>query len=70
VQGNIWNNPSVAAPGLPQQQTHLFNTNDVWGSSGSNTSPIQGSVIVPGGGGLAASHKKDDVFGDLWGGFK
>lgn len=67
AQGNLWNNSSVTAPGLPQQQTHLFDTNDVWGSSSSIA--IQGTVSVPDGG-LVASQKKDDVFGDLWGGFK
>lgn len=68
AQGNLWSNSGAAAPGFPQQ-TQLFNTNDVWGSSGSIAAPNQDLFSAPGGG-IVASQKQDDVFGDLWGGFK
>ncbi|THG99005.1 hypothetical protein EW026_g3283 [Hermanssonia centrifuga] len=66
---NMWGS-ATAMPGQqphlqqqPQQQ-NLLNTNDIWASSQSN-----------GGGDLFGSsstgmQKKDDVFGDIWGGFK
>lgn len=68
AQGSLWGSSSAAAPGLPQQG-NLFNTNDVWGSSTSITAPDQDpfSTYI---GGAVASQKKDDIFGDLWGGFK
>jgi len=66
AQVNLWNNSGMTAPGFPKQQTQLFNTNDVWGSSGSIAVPKQDLFNAPD----AASQKNDDVFGDLWGGFK
>ncbi|KAI0044082.1 ArfGap-domain-containing protein [Auriscalpium vulgare] len=59
AQSNVWGAP--AAP--------LANTNDIWGSP----APAPGAGA---GGNLwasstpAAAPKKDDVFGDIWGGFK
>jgi stromal membrane-associated protein len=63
-QQNLWSAPAPVQPA--QQQQNLFNTNDVWAASSSAT----GSA---GGGDLFSSTqpaKKDDVFGDIWGGFK
>ncbi|EAU93244.1 Smap1 protein [Coprinopsis cinerea okayama7 len=53
---NVWATPTNTS----QPPASLFDTSDIWGgSSSANTStspPVQS--------------KKDDVFGDLWGGFK
>lgn len=68
AQGNLWGNPAV--PTQPQQPNLFANSNDVWGSpnpvppAGGNQDPF-GSFATP-----ASSQKKDDVFGDIWGGFK
>ncbi|KAJ3997093.1 hypothetical protein F5050DRAFT_1570080 [Lentinula boryana] len=77
AQPNVWGAP--AAVGVPQQQPqsqqpNLFASgNDVWGSS-STTVPVASggsqdlfgsfSTVAP------AQSKKDDAFGDIWGGFK
>lgn len=61
--GSLWSNPGAAT----QQQPNLFNTNDVWGSSVPVAAP---NFFSAPGGSAIASQKKDDVFGDLWGGFK
>ncbi|KAI9065769.1 ArfGap-domain-containing protein [Trametes sanguinea] len=57
AQPNIWASPAVSAAVPPQQQS-LFATADVWGAPATNTTTT------------APAQKKDDVFGDLWGGFK
>ncbi|TFK22044.1 ArfGap-domain-containing protein [Coprinopsis marcescibilis] len=58
-QPNVW-----ATPGNPSQsQSALFNTSDIWGSSSTTTTASAAPAA-------AAPAKKDDVFGDLWGGFK
>ncbi|KAF8202834.1 hypothetical protein BJ912DRAFT_1052882 [Pholiota molesta] len=69
AQPNVWGAP--AAPTVPQQQ--MFNTNAVWGSAPAapavptaTTDPF-GSFAMPS---QPAAPKKDDVFGDIWGGFK
>jgi len=70
-QSNLWGGATTTMqptqrPSQPAAQPSLFNTNDVWGSSGSTA----------GGGGdlfgstLPGMQKKDDVFGDIWGGSK
>ncbi|KAI0825317.1 hypothetical protein BC628DRAFT_1410357 [Trametes gibbosa] len=46
-----------ASSAVPAQQQSLFATSDVWGAPATSAAP-------------AATQKKDDVFGDLWGGFK
>lgn len=63
AQGNLWGNPALALP-TQQKQPDLFGS-DIWG----------GSSSAPGGGNLwdasgVGSQKKDDAFGDIWGGFK
>ncbi|KAH9891200.1 hypothetical protein C8Q73DRAFT_792634 [Cubamyces lactineus] len=63
-----WNAPSAAAPAqpniwgssMPAQQQSLFSTSDVWSTPAANTAAPA----------AASTQKKDDVFGDLWGGFK
>lgn len=55
-QQNVWNTPTT----LPTQQTDLFNTNDVWGNSSSQ------STTGPG----TSSARKNDAFSDIWGSFK
>ncbi|KAF4623040.1 hypothetical protein D9613_001551 [Agrocybe pediades] len=72
AQNNLWGTPS-ATPQIPPQQQSLFDTSSVWGSS---TTP---AAAAPASGDLFGSsfstqttttQKKDDVFGDIWGGFK
>jgi stromal membrane-associated protein len=72
AQPNIWGSavPATAAPGM-------FNTNDVWASpaqsagapaaSGAGSADLFSSLA---GSGSASAQKKDDAFGDIWGGFK
>ena len=78
AQSNLWGQPAAApapAPGLggygqPQaapQQPSLFDTNDIWGSSNAGAT---GGANLFGGSTTATQQKKDDVFGDIWGGFK
>lgn len=73
---NVWGAPAAAAPpAVPAAQASFFNTSDVWGSSGAAAAPAAApsndlfgsfaSSTTP-----AAPAKKDDVFGDIWGGFK
>ncbi|PCH33158.1 ArfGap-domain-containing protein [Wolfiporia cocos MD-104 SS10] len=65
AQSNIWGTPA-AQPAVSQQQS-LFNTSDVWSSSGTTTGAggsLFGSSLTSG------TQKKDDAFGDIWGGFK
>lgn len=69
AQANLWSNSGTTAPGFLKQQTQLFNTNDVWGSPGSITAPPQ-DLFSASNAGVVVSQKKDDVFEDLWGGFK
>lgn len=73
AQPNVWGAPAAPAA-LPQQQAALFNTNAVWGAP--NPAPgaaAGGSADLFGSFASAqpaAAPKKDDVFGDIWGGFK
>lgn len=71
VQSNVWATPAASAT-VPAAQSSFFNTSDVWGSS--NTTAANPSQDPFGAfGGPAASApppKKDDAFGDIWGGFK
>lgn len=56
AQSSLWGN-ATSAGGAPQiQQQSLFSTSDVWGSTGGAAS--------------TGAQKKDDAFGDIWGGFK
>ena len=64
VQGNVWgSNPSSGAP-QQQQQSSLFDSSAVWGNS--TPTPAMPDLFTP----TQAVQKKDDVFEDLWGGFK
>lgn len=63
-QGDLWGNPAPALP-TQQKQADLFG-NDIWG--GSSTAPGGGADLWGANGG--GSLKKDDAFGDIWGGFK
>lgn len=68
AQQNVWGATSpTAQQQMPQQ--NLFNTNDIWASA---STPAAGSGTGSNGFGapLPGMAKKDDVFGDLWGGFK
>ncbi|KAI0324457.1 ArfGap-domain-containing protein [Cubamyces sp. BRFM 1775] len=55
AQSNIWGSS------MPAQQQSLFSTSDVWSTPAANTAAAPAA---------ASTQKKDDVFGDLWGGFK
>ena len=67
AQTNVWGAPS---PPAVQQQSNLFaSSNDVWGAGSAGTGQQQdpfGSFASP----STTAQKKDDVFGDIWGGFK
>ncbi|KAF5313025.1 hypothetical protein D9619_003578 [Psilocybe cf. subviscida] len=73
AQPNVWGAPAAPA-GVPQQQAAMFNTNAVWGApnpapgaAGAGSADLFGSFASAQ---PAAAPKKDDVFGDIWGGFK
>jgi len=59
AQANVWGSPSITAP---QQQPNLFESTAAWGATPSAMPDL--STPTP------AVQKKDDVFGDIWGGFK
>ncbi|KAG7090620.1 hypothetical protein E1B28_009722 [Marasmius oreades] len=64
AQHNVWGTP----PSLPvaQQQPNLFaSSNDIWGGGNQQPDPF-GSF----GTATTTAQKKDDTFGDIWGGFK
>lgn len=63
AQPNVWAN-TASPPAQPQQQS-LFNTSDVWASAGGTTNTAGGDLF-----GSSLPAKKEDAFGDLWGGFK
>jgi len=71
AQTNVWGVPGPASQ-IPPQQQSLFDTSSIWGSTSTPSAP------APAGGDLFGSfatqttstQKKDDVFGDIWGGFK
>jgi stromal membrane-associated protein len=76
AQGNLWGTTATTAP--VQQQPDLFGSN-VWGSSSDGGGLGNGGMSggsgmwgasTGGGGAGEVRQKKDDVFGDLWGGFK
>lgn len=68
AQGNLWGNPTPLQQPT-QQQPNMFGTADVWGSTvkgapGSGNGDLFNTPFA------GTPQKKDDVFGDLWGGFK
>ncbi len=66
-QSNLWGAPGTAS--LQPQQSSLFNTSEVWGASQNQPSQDlfgnQPRVTS-----VASTVKKDDLFDDIWGGFK
>ncbi|KAI0369863.1 ArfGap-domain-containing protein [Pilatotrama ljubarskyi] len=63
VQPNIW-----ASSGVPAQQQSLFTTSDVWSTPANGTAAA--GTASAGLFGSSGTQKKDDAFGDIWGGFK
>ena len=61
AQANVWSSPSTTAP--PQQQPNLFESTAAWGTTPTSAMP---DLSTP----TPAVQKKDDIFGDIWGGFK
>jgi len=62
-QANVWDSPPFAAPQQQlQQQPNLFNSTAVWGNSAATPTPATPDTTP--------EVQKDDVFGDIWGGFK
>ena len=83
---NVWGTaPTPTAPAQQQRQSDLFGGN-VWGSSNASGGGGLGNGTMGGSGGAdlwgsaggkgatgqwaQAAQKKDDAFGDIWGGFK
>lgn len=74
-QSSLWGSPPAqqqqSAFGAPQQQPNAFgavaDTNSVWGGSTTGGSADLFSTPFAQ---APAQQKKDDAFGDLWGGFK
>jgi stromal membrane-associated protein len=64
AQASLWGSAPVASPPIQQQQS-LLNTNDIWASSSSSSAGGGADLF-----GSSLTNKKDDAFGDLWGGFK
>jgi len=65
-QANLWGGVQPQAQ-VPQQQAG-FNTNDIWASGGASTGGAGGVDLF--GSSVQTTQKKDDAFGDIWGGFK
>lgn len=73
MQTNLWGNPAPASTMQQPVSAGLFNTTDMWSSAAPAAAPSQdlfGTSLGSGGGGSLGTQKKDDAFGDLWGGFK
>ncbi|THV01235.1 ArfGap-domain-containing protein [Dendrothele bispora CBS 962.96] len=75
AQPNVWGAPAPVQQQQQQQaQPNLFaSSNDVWGNSGTGATTMGGGSQDPFGSfssGAPAAPKKDDAFGDIWGGFK
>ncbi|KAF9261925.1 ArfGap-domain-containing protein [Marasmius fiardii PR-910] len=68
AQSNVWG--TQPSPPVAQQQPNLFaSSNDIWGGAaggGTHQPDPFGSF----GTSTTTAQKKDDVFGDIWGGFK
>ena len=61
AQANVWSSPSITAPS--QQQPNLFESTAAWGTTPTSAMP---DLSTP----TPAVQKKEDIFGDIWGGFK
>jgi len=66
AQANVWGTPAQPAP----QQQNLFNTSAVWGATTPSATAPAASDLFGSSFGTQPAPKKDDVFGDIWGGFK
>ncbi|KAK7041805.1 ARF GAP with effector function(s) [Paramarasmius palmivorus] len=64
TQSNVWGAPASSPP-VTQQPNLFASSNDIWGggSTGGQQDPFGSFSAAP-------AQKKDDVFGDIWGGFK
>ncbi|KAJ3507449.1 hypothetical protein NLJ89_g6300 [Agrocybe chaxingu] len=67
AQPNIWNASATAGP---QQTTTLFDTNAVWGGTASPMTVPSSQDLFRSSLASQTAAKKDDAFGDIWGGFK
>ena len=63
AQVNVWGDSSVQQ----QQQSNLFNSAAVWDNPTVASTPAMPDLFTTT---TPAAQKKDDVFGDIWGGFK
>ncbi|KDR68678.1 hypothetical protein GALMADRAFT_160754 [Galerina marginata CBS 339.88] len=74
AQPNVWGSPAASIPQQQQQQPqNLFNTNAVWGAPTVQAAAAPASAAPDLFGSSFSTQpvqKKDDVFGDIWGGFK
>jgi len=61
AQANVWGSPPIVAP--QQQQSSLFNSTAVWDTTPTPALPDLSTTTTP-------AVQKDDVFGDIWGGYK
>jgi stromal membrane-associated protein len=69
AQGNLWGNPTPTS--VQVRQPTAFNGGNVWASSAPATMATgNGEELFGVFTSSPASQKKDDAFGDLWGGFK
>lgn len=66
AQPQVWGTP--AAQAIPQQQ--MFNTNAVWGTPAAPAAAPAPDPFAAFSTVAQPAVKKDDVFGDIWGGFK
>ncbi|KAI1790493.1 ArfGap-domain-containing protein [Ganoderma leucocontextum] len=64
AQPDIWGPPSMGVGAGAGAQPSLFSTSDVWSTPAATTTTTASAF------GGAGAQKKDDAFGDLWGGFK
>jgi stromal membrane-associated protein len=62
AQTNVWGSPPIAAPQQQQQQSSLFNSTAIWGTT--PAMPDSSTTTT------TPAAQKDDVFGDIWGGYK
>jgi stromal membrane-associated protein len=67
-QANVWGQQQPVSQPQTQQHPAAFGTADLWGSS--NPQAISKGGDLFSNAFTSAPPKKDDVFGDLWGGFK
>ena len=64
AQANVWSSPSITAPQQQQPNLNLFESTAAWGTTSTSAMPDLFTTPAP------AVQKKDDAFGDIWGGYK